>query len=553
MTDVNEEALVWTAPGPGQWTASIDHFHRPMTPIAAELMGNAFATGFRTTMSRMGAPLETLRMEFVHGIAYVRPVPVIDKPGAKPPPKFILRLACMLHPELRRRQKAATRTLATEGWRTRMNEWRNVEKPFFIRRNRELQAVDLEGLDDPSLLVHLDEAIAHLHRGLIAHFEIAPIEAAPFGMLCVEAEQWGFTPEELLDILVGASPATTAPSLELEPLRAELRARECDPTSLDDIRVCSDEAATLLDAWLADRAWLVSTGYDLDDRTLGEMPGVVLAAVKAPPPQPITHDPVAAFKRRVPENAQDEFERLAHSAREAFALRDENGPLTAEWPIGLVRRALLEVGRRLVDRALLREAALATAATRDEVGAMLSGGDKAAAEAVHRRHEGRMALDLTAVPSVLGEPEPPPDASALPGALGTIAKAATVILGLELAAERRLATLAATADDDELHGVGIGTDFIRGRARVATRPDDLLDGLEPGDIVVTPATAPTWNVVLSAASGLVVEEGGLTGHAAIAAREFGLPTLVGVKGASSRIPDLAELELDTGAGRVRIL
>lgn len=522
-----------------------------MTPIARQAMGDSFTAGFRTTMERFGAPLETIRMEFVNGIAYVRPVPVIDKPGSKPPPKVILRLACLVHPELRRRQKAATDMLANSGWRDRMVEWRSVEKPHYTRRNRELQAIDLTALDNVDLVAHLDETIEHLNQGLTTHFEIAPVEAAPFGLLCADAGAWGLEPEELLGVLVGASPATVQPSIELEPLRAELQRHDCTPASLDEVRACSPEAARLLDEWMHDRRWLVSTGYDLDDRTLGEMPEVILAAIKAPAPSTPSPD-LSALRERVPAGERAEFDYLVSDAREAFQLRDENGPLTGEWPVGLVRRALLEVGRRAVERGLLDDANLATVATRAEVGGLL-GGDDTIAATIAERQARRLAFDLDSVPSVLGDPEPAPDPDALPGALGRFTKAVTAILGLELANERRLAAVTATAADNVLHGTGIGNETITGRARVARWPDDLMDGLDEGDVVVTPATAPTWNIVLSAATGLVVEEGGLTGHAAIVAREFGLPTVIGVKGAATRIPDGAAIELDAAAGVVTIL
>ena len=58
--------------------------------------------------------------------------------------------------------------------------------------------------------------------------------------------------------------------------------------------------------------------------------------------------------------------------------------------------------------------------------------------------------------------------------------------------------------------------------------------------------------MLASAAGLVVEEGGLTGHAAIVSRELGLPALIGAKGAASLIPDGAEIELDTVRGEVRL-
>jgi pyruvate,water dikinase len=70
---------------------------------------------------------------------------------------------------------------------------------------------------------------------------------------------------------------------------------------------------------------------------------------------------------------------------------------------------------------------------------------------------------------------------------------------------------------------------------------------------VTPFTAPTYNAVLAMAGGLVTEEGGLLCHAAVIARELGLPAVIGAQDAMSAIPDGATIEVDPLAGEVRLV
>jgi phosphohistidine swiveling domain-containing protein len=77
--------------------------------------------------------------------------------------------------------------------------------------------------------------------------------------------------------------------------------------------------------------------------------------------------------------------------------------------------------------------------------------------------------------------------------------------------------------------------------------------MEPGDVLVTPTTTPAFNAVLAIAGGLVVEEGGLVSHAAVMARELGIPAVVGVAGAVDAIGDGATVEVDPCSGRVRVL
>ena len=59
--------------------------------------------------------------------------------------------------------------------------------------------------------------------------------------------------------------------------------------------------------------------------------------------------------------------------------------------------------------------------------------------------------------------------------------------------------------------------------------------LEPGDILVTAYTDPSWTPLFVAVNGLVTEVGGLMTHGAVIAREYGLPAVVGVEHATRLI------------------
>jgi pyruvate,water dikinase len=77
--------------------------------------------------------------------------------------------------------------------------------------------------------------------------------------------------------------------------------------------------------------------------------------------------------------------------------------------------------------------------------------------------------------------------------------------------------------------------------------------MEPGDVLVAPWTAPSFNAVLSIAGGVVVQEGGLLCHAAVMARELGIPAVVGCAGAMTAIHSGDRIEVDPGTGTVRVL
>jgi pyruvate,water dikinase len=77
--------------------------------------------------------------------------------------------------------------------------------------------------------------------------------------------------------------------------------------------------------------------------------------------------------------------------------------------------------------------------------------------------------------------------------------------------------------------------------------------LEPGDILVTTFTDPSWTPVFVAIKGLVTEVGGLMTHGAVIAREYGLPAVVGVEHATRRIRDGQRIRVHGAAGYVEIL
>lgn len=95
-------------------------------------------------------------------------------------------------------------------------------------------------------------------------------------------------------------------------------------------------------------------------------------------------------------------------------------------------------------------------------------------------------------------------------------------------------------------GIAVGT------ARVLMDPSDPT-ALEPGDILVTAHTDPSWTPLFVAAGGVVVEVGAAMSHSMIVSRELGLPCVVGVEDATLQIPDGAQIEVNGQKGTVTIL
>jgi rifampicin phosphotransferase len=97
----------------------------------------------------------------------------------------------------------------------------------------------------------------------------------------------------------------------------------------------------------------------------------------------------------------------------------------------------------------------------------------------------------------------------------------------------------------------VSTGSVEGRARVVL---DMSEAdLVPGDILVTAFTDPSWSPLFVTIAGLITEVGGLMTHGAVVAREYGLPAVVGVEGATRLIRDRQRIRVDGTNGYVEML
>jgi phosphoenolpyruvate synthase/pyruvate phosphate dikinase len=100
-------------------------------------------------------------------------------------------------------------------------------------------------------------------------------------------------------------------------------------------------------------------------------------------------------------------------------------------------------------------------------------------------------------------------------------------------------------------GLAVSAGTVEGRARVILNMEDA--DLEPGDILVTAFTDPSWTPLFVSIKGLVTEVGGLMTHGAVIAREYGLPAVVGVDNATRLIRDGQKIRVHGTEGYIEIL
>ncbi|CAN5281088.1 phosphoenolpyruvate synthase [soil metagenome] len=108
------------------------------------------------------------------------------------------------------------------------------------------------------------------------------------------------------------------------------------------------------------------------------------------------------------------------------------------------------------------------------------------------------------------------------------------------------------AGGKHMQGIGSSAGKVRGYARIVDNPSLAAD-LGEDSILIARETDPGWLFLMLAAKGIVVERGSMLSHTAITGRKFGIPTVVAVHQATTRIQDGQYIEIDGGSGVVRIL
>jgi pyruvate,water dikinase len=393
---------------------------------------------------------------------------------------------------------AAEDAFSARRWRADLENWASRQAPTFRAANLDKQRVDLRALDDEALAAHVESVAAHLRDGIAVHMELVSL-SLPVGEFLMAAIEGGLSPKDATAALAGSASAVA-------------------------------EAATRLSTeedYLAEYGWRMTSQYDINGRCLFELPDAYetarnAAATRRPSPGAVA----------IPEQAVD----LLDDARLLYGFEEDNAGITWLWPLGLARRALLEAAQRLdIAPDVLAEA------TEAELAALLTGDTREALLDLHARADERRALSAVPAPRFLGEPDEL-DLNALPEHARRAADAFLALGGL-----------AETQEAEPLHGTGVGDRSYRGRARVAVDLAEVLDTLQPGEILVTPFTTPAHTPLVLTAGALVVEEGGPMCHAAVLARELGIPATIGARGALATIKNGDELEVDPVAGVVRIL
>lgn len=123
---------------------------------------------------------------------------------------------------------------------------------------------------------------------------------------------------------------------------------------------------------------------------------------------------------------------------------------------------------------------------------------------------------------------------------------------LSVALEHLFASSRTPHEPAVLHGLGASKGVYQGPARRVSGPAEF-DRIRQGDVLVTESTSEAFNILLPLLGAIVTDNGGLLSHAAIVAREYGIPGVVGTREATERIADGALIRVDGDNGEVAVI
>ena len=548
------ETLRWEAPNPGPWQQDSAHNPVAQTPLLQHAYPSGFNRGFEEAFSAYGVLLDRLAMASINGFTYHQPQP-FDLPGPDGPkdPEWI-------GAEIGRRAGLAAHAFEDRIWRAGIQRWDEELKPASIARHRALD-VDLPSLDDGQLQAHIEECIGHVSEMVYQHHRHNMHALAPVGDFLLQAAGWaGRPPTACLAVFDGYSPVSSVVSPEIEPALDALR-KDDDARALllsggdpADVLARLRERVPEVGDYVDSVHFRLLDGFDLPNPTIGERPELLLgrlrAALDVDPDgaRRRSDDAAAEIRAAVPTEHQAAFDDALAEARLVYRLRDERGIYSEIAAIGLLRLALLELGRRLEQRGRVQVAADVLDVRYEELGPLFEGASAPTASELHQRAADREQRTLAGAPRHLGPPPPaPPPVEMLPPPLARVMSSVGFLIDGILGQKE-----APEGDATTIVGIPGAQGVVEGPVRLVRSIDDLLD-LEDGDVLVAPTTGEAFNSMLHLVSAMVTDHGSFASHAAIVSREMGIPAVVGTCNGTARLEHAKRVRVDGNTGEVTIL
>ncbi|WP_284163428.1 PEP-utilizing enzyme [Frigidibacter sp. SD6-1] len=523
------------------------HSPRPLRPLASDLVVKPLAEGFTRAQAEYDSPLVT-GCKTANYYSYV---------GFNPHPD-----PAVIEDRMSRYMGFIERTVPTIGKR-----WTDEWLPMVRERNEAERDRDYSAMSDEEIFARYFEMIRWMEQMwyIHGHINFALVSGSALSDFYDEVMR-PEDPTEAYQILQGyhTRPVDAAHGLwklsravKSDPLLSKAF-DENHPRDLKAVLEGSERGRDFLvqlDEYLYDFGWRTDAVYDLADVPWRENPAIPLGVIARYVAKGEGDDPMIAFndsvRRREERTAAirqrlagdsaklAKFEELFASAKYAYPLTEDHAFYIDQMGVSLMRRFVRVLGERLAARGCLETGDdIFYLYDREVRGAMANDTDHRAL-VVARKADFEACSKLEPAP-FLGTPPPPP----VPGAFVDPFMDAMVtrLLGVKPPPEGE-------QDPDVIDGVAGSPGCYTGTARVVRSLEEAGE-LKDGEVMVCEMTLPPWVPMFAIAGAVVADVGGVMGHCAIVAREFGLPAVVGAVDGTVRIKTGQVVTVDGTNGNV---
>jgi len=552
----------------GYWESDAEHISKPLSPMGRTVLLPTYTNGMEKMCATTGLLLEKLEYRSIGGWMYVRLVPLGGK-DMTPPPPFVMKILLRLIPAMRARIQRATEFVRNNEQDTLVERWYNKWYPEISNRIVALRDVNLVSLSDDEFDVHLSNALELIRRGNEMHFMLACVN--PFGiyeLVTATHELLGWDEAHTMELIAGLSNKSTEPSRILAELACMANERpamlelikRANANAVDRLAQVDVEFARAFAKYLKEYGCR-SLAFDLNEPTIAELPAMVLGWIHAQIANKYDPDADAAELNRkrdaVQAEARAEFANRSSQERErfecalaravrAYPSQEDNVFFTQGAPTAIGRYALLELGNRLVNKQVIEKRDDVFFLEIDEARAAFKQGSDLKSLVLRRKGE-RVWAEQNRGPAAYGKPPVHPPLDVLPAEPRFLMTAVPWYMERALSTGRGRVQTAGT----NLTGIAASSGKYTGIARIIMNESEFHK-LQPGDVLVCPATTPMWSVLFANVGALVTNTGGILSHPAIIAREYRIPAVVATGNATSLLKDGQLITVDGDNGRVEI-
>jgi pyruvate,water dikinase len=438
-----------------------------------------------------------------------------------------------------------------------------------------LAAVDADGLTTPHLLDYLKKSEEINRRNWEIHF----ILMYPADTIYLDFEQYckdhGIDEQGFLPMLAGFDSKPAETDAELWALAKDARARGLERIFME---APVEELRATLGSHAEGRAWLdrfndflfaygnrINAAHlDVLFPTWKEDPAPVLDTLRSyfrrmdegwsletqrAEVAARREAATAAFERTLAPAEKPVFQRLVTVAQKIYAYQEDHGFYIDQGSTAALHNSLMACGRRLVRLGLLDAAEDVFLLTFSELVEILD--DISRHESVGVYHHQALVKPLVAERR---EHWSKVDELEAPLTLGNVPERMTDPIAIKVfgIVDDVLHPKGEKVVSARLEGFAASRGIVEGPARVVMHFEDFSK-VQAGEILVCPYTGTAWTPLFVKIAGVVTDTGGMLTHAAIAAREYGIPAVVGTWNATSSVRDGDIVRIDGGAGVVEIL